>query len=113
MKEFETKSLRELESAIRESSMSKEMGDELIRMGQKRAQKVLTKNKAEIKRLEALGHKALFECNREAYIYAVGKIRKIIGKPTTDDVLEMLWRSSRDQVAEIIKAGIEAEKLKG
>lgn len=111
---FESKSLNELESAIRSSSMTEAMGDELIKLGQKRAQKVLTKNKQEIKRLETLGKEALLKGNKDTYIYAIGKIRNIIGKPTTDDVLEILWKTSREQVIEIITAGVEAEqKLKG
>lgn len=111
---FESKSLNELESAIRESSITKEMGDELVKMGQKRAMKVLTKNKREIKRLEKLGHEALAYGNAESYKYAVGKIRQIIGKPVDDDILESLWKTSREQIVELLKAGVEAEKqLKG
>lgn len=111
---FESKSLNELESAIRSSSMTDAMGDELIKMGQKKAQKVLTKNKAEIKRLEKLGHEALAYGNAESYKYAVGKIRKIIGKPVDDEILEKLWITSREQILDLIHAGIEAEKqMKG
>lgn len=111
---FESKSLNEIENAIRESSLTKTMGDELIRMGQKRAQKVLSKNKREIQRLEKLGHEALAYGNAESYKYAVGKIRQIIGKPVDDDILETLWITSREQILNLIHAGTEAEKqLKG
>lgn len=111
---FHSNSLNELESAIRESSLSKEIGDELIRMGQKKAQKILTKNKHEIKRLEILAKEALFYGKKESYTYAVGKIRKIIGKPVDQDILDTLYKTSREQVLEIFRAGVEAEqKLKG
>lgn len=111
---FQSQSLNDIENAIRESSLTKEMGDELIKLGQKRAMKVLTKNKREIQRLEKLGHEALATGNGESYKYAVGKIRKIIGKPVDDDILESLWKTSREQIVQIIKSGIEAEqKLKG
>lgn len=114
MNEFESKSLNELESAIRESSVTKEIGDELVKIGQKRALKVLTKNKTEIKRLERLAKDALLKGNGESYKYAVGKIRKFINKPIDDETLEILWKTSREQILNIIKAGQEAEQqLKG
>lgn len=114
MNEFESKSLNEMEQAIRESSLTKTMGDELIKMGQKRALKIMTKNKREIKRLEKLGHEALAYGNAESYKYAVGKIRRIIGKPVDDEILEKLWITSREQILNLIHAGTEAEKhLKG
>lgn len=114
MNEFNTKSLNELESAIRESSVNKEIGDELIKLGQKRAIKVLTKNKKEIKRLEILAKESLAYGNEDSYIYAIDKIRKIVGKPALpDDIARTMWKTSRDQVLEIIRAGAEAEKLKG
>lgn len=105
--------MSQMEEAIRNSSMSKEMGDELVKLGQKRATKILSKNKREIKRLEELGKAALLCGNKESYKYAVGKVRKIIQKPVDDEILEVLWKTSYEQVKEIIQAGIEAEKLKG
>lgn len=102
---FNSNSLNQLENAIRESSATKELGDELIKMGQKKALKTLSKNKQEIKRLEKLGHEALLHGNAESYKYAIGKIRKIINKPVDEDILEMLWKSSREQIEEILKSG--------
>lgn len=98
--------LLELQSAIREASLNDQVADELIKMGEKRAMKVLTKNKREIKRLELLAKEALVEGNKTSYIYAISKIRSIVRKPIDADIMETLWKTSRERVLELMQEGV-------
>lgn len=67
--------------------------------------KRLKKDKREVKRLEKLATEALITGNKESYIYVVRKMREAIGKTVTEDVLEMLYNTSRDEVLKLFKEG--------
>lgn len=70
---------------------------------ERRTAKYMKKHAREIKRLRAHGEKCLLEENKEGYIYAIGKLRTLIGKPVTRDVLESMYQTSIDEVLRIIE----------
>ena len=64
----------------------------------------LRKNDKEIKRLKALAETALFEDNKESYIYAIGKLRVLYKQPElSNEVLEMQYRTTRQTIIDMIK----------
>ncbi|AGN30118.1 hypothetical protein VPFG_00116 [Vibrio phage nt-1] len=76
---------------------------------EKEAQRRIKKNSREIKRLRKHAEKCLIEDNKDGYIYAIRKLRSITGQPVADDVLETLWKTSRDQVLTIIRSFAESK----
>lgn len=67
------------------------------------------KNKRELKRLEEWAKTTLIEGNKEGYIYAIRKLRAVTGKSVSEDVLETLYETSRDEVLKIIRSYSEAK----
>lgn len=68
-----------------------------------RANKVIKKNKRELRRLQKHAEKCLMELNKDGYTYAVGKIRTIIRQPMTQEQLEMMYETSVSSLVEMIK----------
>ncbi|MGL5582930.1 MAG: DUF2654 domain-containing protein [Cetobacterium sp.] len=75
----------------------------------KRAKKILKKNKREIDRLKAHAEKCLYEMNKEGYKYAIGKIRTIIRKPLSDELLEVLYNTSLERIIEIAQSELNKQ----
>lgn len=69
---------------------------------QKQVEKRLRKYSRELHRLRLLGEAALIDGNEEQYVYCIGKIRKIAGKSVPDDVLHMMYKTSRERVLEMM-----------
>lgn len=70
---------------------------------QKLATKILRKNKREIARLKKHGEYALLLGNKEAYIYAINKLRKIHKQKQMDTVLaDTMWETSRQVIFDIV-----------
>ncbi|QPI18007.1 hypothetical protein POP12_215 [Pectobacterium phage POP12] len=67
-----------------------------------KARRIIKKNSKEIKRLYALCENALLFDKRESYIYAIRKIRDITKQRYTEELLEQMWLTSRQQVIDII-----------
>lgn len=78
-------------------------------MVEKLAHKRIKKMSREIKRLEKHAQACLLADNKEGYIYSIGKLRGIINKPVTRDVMESLYKTSREEALKII-ASFEAAK---
>lgn len=68
---------------------------------EKLANRKIRKNKREISRLNDLATCALIANKKHSYIYAIGKLRSFINKPLAADVLETLWKTSRESYEEI------------
>ncbi|MGL4521366.1 MAG: DUF2654 domain-containing protein [Bacilli bacterium] len=83
------------------------VNDPMRAIADKRARKIIKKHKKEIDRLKSHAEKCLYEMNKPGYIYAIGKIRKIIRKPLGDDVLEVLYTTSLERIIEIAQAELE------
>ncbi|AAU29250.1 hypothetical protein [Escherichia phage CLB_P2] len=66
------------------------------------AAKILKKNAREIKRLNTHAQGAVLENNFEAYKYAIIKLRGIYRQPTTDEIVRVMWETTRKQIWEII-----------
>ena len=69
------------------------------------ADAILKKNKREIKRLNLHAQGAVLENNYPVYEYAIKKLRKIYRQPYTDDMIAMMWETTRQQIWNIINAG--------
>lgn len=67
--------------------------------------KIFTKNRREITRLEKHAKHCLITNNKDGYIYAIGKLRKIVGKGEIDQqTAESLWLTSKERLdGEILK----------
>lgn len=72
---------------------------------QKRAEKTIRKESREITRLKKLAGDAVLGNNKPSYLYAMAKLRTIYMQPTTPDLLEALWESSRKTVWNILNQG--------
>ena len=68
----------------------------------KKAEKILRKNAREIERLKLWAEKAIIDDNRDAYIYAIGKLRDIYKQPHTPELLSAMWISTRQTVLSML-----------
>ena len=72
---------------------------------EKEAQQRIKKHKREIKRLNEYATSCLINDKKEGYIYCISKLRSIINKPVSRDILESLWKTSRERVVAIMAEG--------
>lgn len=99
---------KELQAAIEDVELTQQINDTLdqaTEYARKAAQKRIKKQSREIARLRERAELALLTNEKEPYIYAIGKLRAIIDKPVSRDVLETLWTTSREQVEVLVKDG--------
>lgn len=75
---------------------------ELQAKAEKKTAKILRKNAREIARLKLWAERAIIEDNREAYIYAIGKLRDIYRQPHNPELLGAMWESTRATVLSMI-----------
>lgn len=69
---------------------------------EKEAQAILKKHKREIERLNKHAQGAVLENNFEAYKYALTKLRGLYRQPTTDELVETMWQTTRQTIWNII-----------
>ena len=74
----------------------------------KEAHRRVKKNQKEITRLNNWATQALISNHKERYIYAISKLRKMINKEVSDDILETLWKTSREQYEKIRDEGVNS-----
>jgi ribosome recycling factor len=67
----------------------------------KQANKIIRKNRREIKRIRKHAENCLFDNNKEGYIYSIGKLRKLTGNVVSTPILESLWKTSREEIIKI------------
>ncbi|WWD11751.1 hypothetical protein CPL00151_CDS0173 [Escherichia phage Delraymugoa] len=75
---------------------------ELEAKASKKAEKILRKNSREIARLKLWAEQAIIDDNRDAYIYAIGKLRDIYKQPHTPELLSAMWISTRQTVLSML-----------
>ncbi|HAL7776372.1 TPA: DUF2654 domain-containing protein [Escherichia coli] len=75
---------------------------ELEAKAAKKAEKILRKNSQEIARLKRWAEQAIIDDNRDAYIYAIGKLRDIYKQPHTPELLSAMWISTRQTVLSML-----------
>ena len=75
---------------------------ELEAKAAKKAEKILRKNSREIARLKRWAEQAIIDDNRDAYIYAIGKLRDIYKQPHTPELLAAMWVSTRQTVLSML-----------
>lgn len=69
---------------------------------EKQAAAFIKKNKVEIKRLNEHAQGAVLENNFPAYKYAIEKLRKLYRQPSTDELVVMMWETTRREIWKII-----------
>ena len=75
---------------------------------EKEANKRIKKNRREISRLRKHAENCLIDDNKAGYMYSIGKLRKITGQVVSEEVLETLYKTSREQVIAIATSFAEA-----
>lgn len=75
---------------------------ELEAKAAKKAEKILRKNSREIARLKRWAEQAIIDDNRDAYIYAIGKLRDIYKQPHNPELLSAMWVSTRQTVLSML-----------
>lgn len=74
------------------------------KLAEKQSAKYLNKHKAEIKRLRLHAEDSLHTNNKEAYIYAIQKLRSLtMQKPVDRQILEGLWTSSKERYDQLVQ----------
>ncbi|CAL9973971.1 hypothetical protein VPHD479_0176 [Vibrio phage D479] len=106
---IEDADIRNVEDDEQVEEYAQQMQAERAAMVEKQTNRYMRKNAREIKRLRAHAEKCLLDENKEGYIYAVGKLRKIIGKEVSRDVLETMYETSLEEVVKIIQNFQEAK----
>lgn len=81
--------------------------DEKIRQTNERVAKIFKKHRREIKRLNDHAATAVLENNFEAYKYALCKLRDIYKQPYNEELINVNWYTTRQQVWDILNAGTE------
>lgn len=69
-----------------------------------RVDKILKKNKREIKRLKQWAETCIFKGNKDGYIYAISKLRSIYKQPAlTKDEADVMWNSTYNAIKDTIE----------
>ncbi|AZU98671.1 hypothetical protein ABNavy71_106 [Acinetobacter phage AB-Navy71] len=69
-----------------------------------KAEKLIKKNKRELDRLKRHAAECLEKNNKTGYIYAIKKLRDFYRQPYTDELVESMWKSSRQALFDIAHA---------
>ena len=84
------------------------MQEKMLVDAKKRANKILRKNKGEIKRLKNHAGECLIMNNFEGYSYAIKKLRGIYKQPYTQDLIKSMWNTSRQSLLDIVESNQKA-----
>ncbi|UIW12363.1 MAG: hypothetical protein [Enterobacter phage ENC20] len=86
---------------LREEELESIKGTRIEQEALRKAQKFMRKNKAEWKRLHKHAENALFEGNKEQYVYAIKKMRDMLKQPYNDELIETMWITSNQQLRDL------------
>ena len=86
---------------LREEELESIKGTRIEQEALHKAQKFMRKNKAEWKRLHKHAENALFEGNKEQYVYAIKKMRDMLKQPYNDELIETMWITSNQQLKDL------------
>lgn len=70
----------------------------------KKAEKILKKNKREIARLKKHAENCIITNNFFGYSYAIKKLRGFYKQPYNDELIQMMWDTTRQSVLDIIES---------
>lgn len=87
---------------IEEERIKRLIEEEAQKRANAMATKIFKKNRREIKRLNEHASAAVLENNFEAYKYAISKLRDIYKQPYTDEIIQVNWQTTRQEVWDII-----------
>lgn len=77
--------------------------DEGIRVqAQQKTDKILKKNRHELRRLKKQYEEALLTGNKDMFKYTLSKLRTIYKQQVSEDILDLCWRTSRETIQGII-----------
>ncbi|EFW4204026.1 tail completion protein [Escherichia phage ADUt] len=71
---------------------------------ERKANKLLSKNKRELNRLYKHAQIAAENNNFAQYEYAIKKSRDILKQPYNDELISILWKTTRSQIEDMIDA---------
>lgn len=74
-----------------------------MQQAKRQASQYLRRNRREWKRLHQHANDALYEGNRDQYVYAIKKMRDMLRQPYTDHLIESMWISSRATIEDLLK----------
>lgn len=86
---------------LREEELESIKGTRIEQEALRKAHKFMRKNKAEWKRLHKHAENALFEGNKEQYVYAIKKMRDMLKQPYNDELIETMWITSNQQLRDL------------
>lgn len=69
---------------------------------ERKANKALVKHRRELNRLYHHAQEAALEGNFKRYEYAVKKSRDILKQPYNDELIALLWKTTREQIEDMI-----------
>lgn len=95
--------------SVEDKFNSEEIQDKLMLDAQKKADKLIRKNKRELKRLKAHAGECVINNNYDGYAYAIKKLRKFYKQPCNDDVISIMWKTTREQMFNIINNAKETD----
>lgn len=75
---------------------------EIKSQAEHKADKILKKNRLELRRLKKQYEESLLTGNKEMFKYTLGKLRTIYKQQVTEDILELCWKTSRETIQGII-----------
>ncbi|EQA7786751.1 DUF2654 domain-containing protein [Acinetobacter baumannii] len=67
----------------------------------RKADKLIKKNKRELERLKKHAGECLITNNFDGYSYAIKKLRKFYRQPYNDELIKLMWNSSREAMLDI------------
>lgn len=75
----------------------------MMKEADKKAQKLLKKNKRELTRLKNHAGECLLKNNFSGYSYAIKKLRDFYKQPYNDELIKSMWNSSRKALLDIVE----------
>lgn len=94
--------IKQIEPETIDLPYAEEIQDKIQSNADKKAQKILRKNKREIRRLKLHAEKAVYANNYVAYAYAIKKLRGYYKQPYTEELIKLMWKTTRDTVYNIV-----------
>lgn len=82
--------------------LDEETQQKIKEQAEKKANKILRKNRHEVRRLKDLYGKSLIEGNKEQFMYVLEKLRRLCKQPVSNDILEYCWKTSSEAISEVV-----------
>ncbi|QDH49153.1 hypothetical protein PHYNN_115 [Pantoea phage Phynn] len=105
MKAQQPQHSEELQALEAMNDLTEELQDSPVyAQAQRKADQFMRKNRREWKRLNNRASDALLSGDKEAYSYAIRKMRDMMKQPYNEKLIESMWVSSRAAVIDMIRS---------